>query len=418
MNTMNVLLNSRLRLNRFLISAMLISAIGFTSCNKDEEPVLTHDYLLSFSKVNNFSASFIKIMLNSMNTVYPGIDTLAKDVAYGIDLYTITYNTTFKGNPVIASGLVSIPKSSESFPILSFQNGTNTFSLNAPSINPSDPMYTLMEMMGSHGYIVVMPDYLGYGASSTMLHPYYDKLSTTDAVTDMILAVQELVTESSVDAESNGDHFLMGYSQGGWATLATLKAAEAIPDNKISVVAASCGAGAYDLTAMSEYVLGLETFPGPLYLPFFIYSKITAGDITEPLTTYFKEPYASRIPVAFNGNYTNTQVNDTLTDTIPNLVTDELRLNLATGAEFGSLRAAMSNNSIQAWNTSATIRFYHGTADQNVPPVQSELIYNQFTSLGLTPPAVTLIPIPGATHDSGLIPWGITTISWFDSIKK
>jgi dienelactone hydrolase len=250
-----------------------------------------------------------------------------------------------------------------------------------------------------------------------MLHPYYDKLSTTDAVTDMILAVQELVTESSVDAESNGDHFLMGYSQGGWATLATLKAAEAIPDNKISVVAASCGAGAYDLTAMSEYVLGWRP-PGTAVPAFFHLFEDHGRGYHRTAHNLFQRALCSRIPVAFNGNYTNTQVNDTLTDTIPNLVTDELRLNLATGAEFGSLRAAMSNNSIQAWNTSATIRFYHGTADQNVPPVQSELIYNQFTSLGLTPPAVTLIPIPGATHDSGLIPWGITTISWFDSIKK
>jgi hypothetical protein len=152
---MNVLLNSRLRLNRFLISAMLISAIGFTSCNKDEEPVLTHDYLLSFSKVNNFSASFIKIMLNSMNTVYPGIDTLAKDVAYGIDLYTITYNTTFKGNPVIASGFGEHSQIIGKLSQTEFPERNQYLQSERPEHQSFGPHVHADGNDGIHGYIVV-----------------------------------------------------------------------------------------------------------------------------------------------------------------------------------------------------------------------------------------------------------------------
>jgi len=401
------------------IGILLVTIVLFlSSCNKNEGPApVENDYLVSFTKVNNYSASFIKLMLATMETVYPGIDTLSGNVVYGVDLYSITCNTHFKGASIKASGLVAVPVASLQFPVLSFQNGTNTFKLNAPTINPADPLYTLIEMMASHGYVVVISDYLGFGASSQMLHPYYDKASTTDAVSDMILAAHELLKDKDVEAESNGKHFLMGYSQGGWATLAELEKAEDSYPDKMDVIAASCGAGAYDLSAMSDYVMAQEIFPGPLYLPYFIYSKITAGDITQPLTTYFKEPYATDIPQVFNGNFTNTEVNEHLTDTIANLVTDEMRLNINSGAEFASLRTAMEINSIQAWNTSSRLRFYHGTADLNVPPGQSDLIYNQFVESGLSVTQLSLIPIPGATHETGLIPWGVSTIQWFDSLK-
>lgn len=388
------------------------------SCKKEPEPdPVLNDYLVSYEKVNNYSASFIKILLNTMNTVYPGIDSLIEDVAYGIDLYVIKYNTEYKGNPIVASGLVTIPVAQESFPILSFQNGTNTFKLNAPTVNPSEPMYTLLEMMASHGYIVVMADYLGFGETNSMLHPYYDKTSTNKVVMDLILATQELIKDKDIKAEFNNKHFLMGYSQGGWATLAALKEAEANYKGKIDVVAASCGAGAYDLTAMSDYVLAQEIYPGPLYLPYFIYSRITSGEIAQPLTKFFKEPFAARIPELFNGNYTNSEVDEQLTDTISYLITDELRLNLDTAPDFASLRAAMVTNSVPAWDPAALIRFVHGTSDLNVPPVQSEIIYNQFVSLGVDISRVSLIPMPGASHSSGLMPWGISSVLWFDSLK-
>ncbi|NVO21580.1 MAG: prolyl oligopeptidase family serine peptidase [Bacteroidetes bacterium] len=402
------------RLVFFAVISMMVS-----SCQKDVTVTPTNTkYLVSFKKTNNYSSSFIKLMLTSMNKVYPGTDTLLTNVKYGIDVYTITYNTHFKGNPKIASGLVCIPSSTNSFPILSFQNGTNTFKQNAPTVNPADPLYTLMEMMSSHGYVVAIADYLGFGSSADMMHPYYDKVSTTDAVSDMILAVHELLDDKSVDAESDGKHYLMGYSQGGWATLAELQRAEADYPTQIRVSATSCGAGAYDITAMSDYVLAQEIYPGPLYLPYFIYSKITAGDITQPLSAFFKEPFASNIPGLFNGNYTNAEVDDHLTDTISSLVTDSLRLALNTDTDFTSLRQAMVVNSVHAFNTTSLLRFYHGTSDLNVPPVQSAIIYNEFLAKGLGTSQLTLIPIPGATHDSGLIPWGISSIMWFDSLKE
>jgi hypothetical protein len=200
----------------------------------------------------------------------------------------------------------------------------------------------------------------------------------------MILACHELIEEKDIQAKFSGEHFLMGYSQGGWATLSGLKTIETNHKTTIPVTAASCGAGAYDMMAMSTYVLSQEVFPGPLYLPYFIYSQQLYGSHTDPLSKFFNEPYTSRIPELFNGMYSNTQVGAQLNDTISLLVKSNMITDFSDGADFAQLRSLLVKNSVAAWVPAAKINFYHGTTDLNVPPVQSQLIYDSFKNLGVS----------------------------------
>lgn len=407
-----------LQVNFTSVAFILLFSFSVAGCKKDgDNTPAENSYLKSFEKVDSYSSGFIKAILGTQSTEFPEINPIISSTAYGVDIYRITYKTTFHNAEVTASGLVCIPSSDGEFPVISFQNGTNTSHYNAPSVNPNELMYSLMEAMAGNGYIVVITDYLGFGESEAIIHPYYDKESTTESVVDMILAAKELLNDGQVNAKSSGKYFLMGYSQGGWATLTTLQKCEQSYSTEINVSAASCGAGAYDLMAMSDYVLAEQTFPGPLYLPYFIYSKIYAGDMPGPLTQYFKEPYASRIPGLFDGSHSNVEVNAQLNDTIAKLVTDEMINNFSTSNDFVTLRSLLSANSADAWNSKAVIRFYHGTADKNVPPNQSDIIYNQFISAGVSLSKVTLLPLNGLTHETGLIPWGISTINWFNELK-
>jgi hypothetical protein len=168
---------------------------------------------------------------------------------------------------------------------------------------------------------------------------------------------------------------------------------------------------------MSNYILKLETFPGPLYLPYFVYSEQVFGALTDPLGTYFNEPYAGRIPSLFDGSHTNGEVNANLNDTISRLVTPDLIQNFTSGTEFQDLRNVLSENSISAWPLDAQVRFYHGTIDDNVPPEQSQLIYDSFISSGADPSKVSLWPLEGMNHETGVIPWGINTINWFNELE-
>ena len=401
---------------------LIVSVFISTGCKKEstDEPVAepVNEVLVSYQKILNHPVTTIKQQIGFWQSLYPEATSIVNNTAYGVDVYKITYNTTFKGVPVIASGLVCLPQSQESFPIISFQNGTNTLKSDSPSGNPTNYYYTLMEYMAGNGYIIVFPDYMGFGASSQFLHPYYDRESTDRAVIDMIRACHELLDEKDVQVKFSGEHFLMGYSQGGWATLSGLKNIETNYKTTITVKATSCGAGAYDLMAMSNYVLAQQFFPGPLYLPYFIYSQQLLGAHNEPLSKFFNEPYASRIPELFNGTYSNTQVNAQLNDTISKLLKSSMISGLSSGADFAQLRSLLIKNSVTAWLPTSKINFYHGSADLNVPPVQSQLIYDSFLSQGAGQDKIQLISLPGTDHEYSLLPWGLKTINWFNEIKK
>jgi hypothetical protein len=172
------------------------------------------------------------------------------------------------------------------------------------------------------------------------------------------------------------------------------------------------------MMTMSDHVLGLETFPGPLYLPYFIYSQQNMGFIDDPLELFFKSPYAGMIPDLFDGSLSNDEVNAQLTDQIADLVTDALRENFNTSQDFDQLREVLERNSVPAWASENRIHFYHGTDDLNVPPEQSYAIHQGFLAAGADAEKVRYVEMPGMDHGSGLIPWGIQTLTWFNSLNE
>ena len=86
------------------------------------------------------------------------------------DMYTITYNTTYKGQNIKASGLVAFPETDQGMPILNFNHGTTSLHADAPT---EDLIQYSFSNAASAGYIFVIPDYLGFGVSDNIVHPYY-----------------------------------------------------------------------------------------------------------------------------------------------------------------------------------------------------------------------------------------------------
>jgi hypothetical protein len=399
------------------IFLVLCFSLLISGCHKESSSPNENKYLVDFKQENVFLLQTINALFGPLETEYPEAAGIKQHASYSVQVFSITYTTHYKGNEIHASGLACIPLADGKFPVISFQNGTNTLHANAPTEKPLDFNYLLLEAMASNGYIVLIPDYIGFGASSDLLHPYYQKESTCSAVIDIIHACGELVNNKTILAKENDTFYLMGYSQGGWATLAVLEQLEKGGQDDISVSAASCGAGAYDLTLMSDYVLRQDTFPGPLYLPYFIYSETVYGSLTDPLDKYFNEPYADNIPQLFDGSHSNDQINESLNDTISRLVTPDLIENFSQGSDFQNLRDVLAENSVSGWPVNSMLRFYHGTSDINVPPAQSQQIYDSFISAGADPARVAHFDLEGMTHDMGVIPWGIITINWFNELE-
>ncbi len=336
---------------------------------------------------------------------------------HSVSVYTITYSTTFKGEPVTASGLVAIPTTNGiQFPVISFQNGTNTLHSMAPSVNPNDELYLMLEFVASTGFIISVPDYLGFGASEDMFHPYLDKESTVQTVVDMLRAVKELVNNYLYTDMSN-DLYITGYSQGGWATMQLQKAIESQYSSEFNLKASACAAGPYDLNYINNYVLDQTTYPMPYFLGYVFNSYINLGYITNPASDLFNSPYDIRITSLYDGTHSGDEINAQLTTTVADLFTEDYRNNATTDARYASVISSMSDNSISAWNTTTPTLLLHGTADDFVPFQVSQNIYQDFLSKGVNPDKVTFIPLPDENHTSGVIPAEITAIKWFLDLK-
>ena len=73
--------------------------------------------------------------------------------------------------------------------------------------------------LAATGYIVVVPDYPGMGIDPGV-HPYCHK-SLSYSVIDMIRAVRDSGLLQNWQVKWDGRLYLMGYSEGGYATMVT-----------------------------------------------------------------------------------------------------------------------------------------------------------------------------------------------------
>jgi pimeloyl-ACP methyl ester carboxylesterase len=402
----------------FKLFGFVIFVAVFVSCDinkNDDEP--TDKYLVSFEKKGSFLPNTIKDYYTILAASNPGVQPILNEVKYPIDIYTITYNTKFEGKDIIASGLVSVPVSAGSYPVISFQNGTNTLLSEAPSVNSNSQLYLLLESIASTGFIISVPDYLGFGASKSMFHPYLDKESTVQSVTDMLRAVDDLVS-NHLQIEKSKDLYITGYSQGGWATMALQKAIETQFSAEFNLKASACGAGPYDMNHVNDYVLAQTSYPMPYYIGYIFNTGIKLGYITVTPADVFKSPYSERILTLYDGTKSGDQINAQLTTITADLYKAEFITGYKTNPKFASVATSLQNNSVPAWKTNIPTRLYHGLDDNYVPASVSQKQFDGFKAQGVSTTLVNYIPIPAAGHNSGALPALIASFSWFIEVNK
>ena len=349
-----------------------------------------------------------------MNAVQNSLfDDITKYINYGVSLYTITYNTTYKGENIKASGLVAFPETTNNVPILNFNHGTTSLHRDAPTEDLFQ--YIFFSNAASAGYIFVIPDYLGFGVSDDILHPYYRSDITGLTIVDMLRATKELAEIEGYNF--NGDVFLSGYSEGGFATMSAHKTLEENNFQGLNLVASAPAAGGYDMTGMLNYFLSLDTYHQPYYLAYVAFSYKTSYDWELPLTDIFNEPYASLIPQYFNGQYSGGEINSVLSYSVNLLLNENFRNNFYTDPSLNVVVEAFEENSFNQWVPKTKMFMYHGTADITVPYQNSVDTYNNFIANGVNSSLVEFIPLESQTHSSGAIPYILDIFDKFENLK-
>lgn len=357
-------------------------------------------------------------LLGIAETAYPDISTLKQSVLSGIDVFRVVYETTVSGRKIKASGLVCIPQAKGEYPVLSFQNGTNTVNANAPSESVSNPLYQMIEITASLGYIVVIADYPGFGESADIPHPYLITDPTVASVIDMLYALKESVSSEFPGISVLNKYFLMGYSQGAWATLAVHKAMEQDHREDFNPVGSACGAGPYDMKMLFSKIISSQTYNSPVFLAYIANAYIAYEQFTNPVSEILNEPYASRLSTLFNGDLTSAQINDKLSTSIPALIKADLITGFESDNKFATLREGLVRNSVGGWKTQVPLLFLHGGDDITVDPGVTEEMYTKMIQAGTPETLCKKEIVPGVDHGKGIIPCMIKGLIFLNGLKN
>lgn len=388
---------------------LLLLSLLFFACKKETETVLPpgNSYLVESSLITEITKDDLTSLLSNSQVIGSLIPLVSLE---GIKVYKIVYKTTdTAGETINVSGALAFPSDGGTLPLISYQHGTITKDAEAPSNFQQGTEFQLFgSFMAGRGYAVAAPDYIGYGTSANVPHPYEHGATLGRTSADMIMAVKEFFEEQGASSLNN-KLLLTGYSEGGYATMSTHHYLESYTDLEVTVSAP--GAGAYHKIAFSNYILSQDTSLDFLATYLWVvntYNRVYG--LNRPLDYYIQEPYASLLKDVDPKEYRN----HTFDKNPQNLFTSEAIQGVLEEMDTAFLNAIADNDRYD-WQPKAPIKLYHGTADDYVPFFNAQDAFDAMKAKGAD---VELIPIQGKDHFTASPDFLLLVYQLFESRKN
>jgi dienelactone hydrolase len=191
-----------------------------------------------------------------------------------VDVFHYEYDTVGgRGEPVTASSALMVPRGDDEQchnpnPIIVGLHGTMPDKpYNLADFSGTNPAFVRAAawagVYASQGYIVVAPNYTGLDTSNADYQSYHQADQKTEDIMGALAAARELLPE--VEAQANDELFIVGYSQGGWLTMALQKELEA---RGMPITASVPMSGAYALSALVDNIFkGAPVRGSTIYFP-------------------------------------------------------------------------------------------------------------------------------------------------------
>jgi hypothetical protein len=344
--------------------------------------------------VVDFSAKVMKKTL-----VEKGLVTESQKV-FGYKAYKIPYTTRDeKGDEVKSSGLFVIPPKLHAqvvplggLSMVSDDHGTIFANRDAPSVvgdNNGAPDGSAILLTSIGGFATLQPDYIGFGDSNDHYHPFVQKDSLANATVDFIKQVKVFAGENNITL--NNQLFLTGYSEGGYAAMATLKKIEEEQLTDLTVSMAAPMAGPYAVKQIADAVLSQPKLVVPSFMANVGYAY--AKTYNKELSSIINEPYASALPTLFNGDLNRTQIDPKLTIATTGekgLFNQSLVSDYFTNENNWFKEAALEND-LYNWAPQTPLRLLHCEGDTVIPYGISQLTEGTMNKMGAA--SVSLLPI-------------------------
>lgn len=268
---------------------------------------------------------------------------------YAVASWQLEYTTLdADGREVRASGLVSVPQKppGSASPVLSYQHGTIFRDAEAPSNNvlPNE----VAVVLASLGFVVLAPDYVGFGVSRGTPHPYLQATPSAAAVNDFLTASE--VWRARNQVADNGQLFLSGYSEGGYVTMAAHRELQASGSPHLARLRMSVvGAGPYDVQTTLDGLIHLvrdeQPVLGALINPGFL--RYLGGSVQREVR---RAVLRGLIPDDADVAYDTRFLDDFFAD---------------------DTRAILQKSSVYDWRPQVPVFLFHSPRDKTVPYASS-----------------------------------------------
>ena len=325
--------------------------------------------LLSMLPVGAYSqqglAEYWRSWLNGLAALGYIEDSVDPEIENGADTFKVTYCTAdFDGRPILASGLLALPRTEQRAPTVMYSHGTAVTRVDTPS-NPDVAAVfdgpSPMVVFAGHGYVFLAPDLTGFGDSSAPRHRYLHADTVAWSTLDLWLAVNE---SALYRGRADGRLFNTGYSQGSHTALAFAAEAEAAG---VKIAATLLGGVISNPEAWFAWLIDqvdssyLQVYAADILVSY----QDVYGDVYGHTAEAFAAPYATTIDELFDMSSTYEEVIAGLPGSSAELLTPEFLEEIHDPSS--PIRVHLRENARDDVCLRAPIRMIHMIDDDEVP---------------------------------------------------
>ena len=283
------------------------------------------------------------------------------------------------------SGKVILPKTGKPKRLILVSHYTVGSNTEAPS-----NCFSLEGILVQQGYGLVIPDYLGYGITAHLPHPYLVMDLTARNVVDMYLAVRPWL-EAVGRSPENPEIILMGYSQGGANTMAVQHLIETEYDHEtdpkhIAIHRVFAGGGPYDVKATYERFIITDTADYPVAVPLVVQGMIIGNNLSIQMSDMMQKWLCDKVDPWINSKkYCTHQLNGLIGTKITHEMLTQEAMD-QTSVKVAELYKAMNANSIISynWEPIAPVYLMHSMDDETVPFANATHAKNKWSTANIT----------------------------------
>lgn len=325
-----------------------------------------------------------------------------------VRVLTVTYETLgLNGQQnAICSGLITMPEYEKPFAMLLDNHYTITDNSSAPSVSlePND-----FSQYVTDKFLVVAPDYLGFGASKNTAHPYMCNNICARNSIDLALVAREIIKDRNIELQEDS-MYVVGYSQGGSVAFDVHRQLSLDPElaDQLHHARTYCGDGAYDLKMLMNWYLFDNS--KNVSLPFvmilvangFLHGTPDFFSPNRKLSDFLSKKLKSYEVDGYINSKTHGQIETNLYFTlrtgnsknVKDYVSEEM-LDSTSSMYKEFMQAASFHTHLTDWKPYRPITFYHCVQD-DVLSVQNA--YNAINALGLDVLDQMIVDDPSGLH--------------------